>query len=55
MNILWYASLKLFCYVGKNVPIISILKVCNDSRHLFCLGVETTQVKTSPNDPVYNM
>ena len=51
------ASLKLFCGVGKNVTVstvISTLKVCNDGRHLFCLGVETTQVKKSPKDPVYN-
>ena len=29
----------VFCCVGENGTVISILKVCNDSRHLFCLGI----------------
>ena len=50
--------------MGKNGTVISMLKVCNDSRHLFGFGVETTQVgfgvettqvKKIPNDPVYDM
>ena len=48
------ACLKLFCCVGKNGTVISILKVYNGSLYHFCFGLETTQLETSPIEPVVN-
>jgi len=49
------ACLKLFCGVGNNGTVISILEVYNGSLCHFCFGLETTQVEKSPVEPVVNI